>query len=47
MSRSTLNIDKELYKMIKEYCDDNHYKISAWAGRVLVNEVTKDKNKNK
>jgi len=44
MSKSTLNIDRDLYIKIKEYCNENSYKISAWAEKILIDEI---KNTNK
>lgn len=44
--RSTLNIEKEAYEEIKEFCNENSYKISAWAQKVLKEEIEKIKNEN-
>lgn len=44
--KSTVNIDRKTYEKIKEYCNDNSYKISSWAENILIKEINK-KSKNK
>ena len=42
--KSTVNIDKSSYNEIRDYCNKNSYKISAWAQTVLLKEIRTTKN---
>jgi hypothetical protein len=40
-----INIDKNSYYQIKEYCDKNSLKISKWVSQEILN-IIKNKNAN-
>jgi hypothetical protein len=37
--RKNLKITEEVHNIIKEYCENNHLKISDWASSVLLKEI--------